>query len=78
MDTLLEMGSLNSEKDVGNMVQMKRMQAEAHVLNEDRTPDEADDNENASAIDNDINEDEESSQSSCEEDEHSHVIDPNR
>lgn len=76
-DTLLEMGSLNPDRKEENMVQMKRMQAETNVIGDDRTPDEGDDNENTSAIDNEIIEEDDSS-SSCEEDEHSHVIDPNR
>ncbi|BFZ01974.1 hypothetical protein BsWGS_05013 [Bradybaena similaris] len=75
-DTLLEMGSLNPDRKEENMVQMKRMQAETNVIGDDRTPDEGDDNENTSVIDNEIIEEDDSS-SSCEEDEHSHVIDPN-
>uniref|UniRef100_A0A0B7B5D0 Voltage-gated hydrogen channel 1 n=1 Tax=Arion vulgaris TaxID=1028688 RepID=A0A0B7B5D0_9EUPU len=74
-DTLLEMDTLNSSNDVGSMVQIKRPHAETNRLTDDTSPDDADDNDNALGMH--LDDDNSSCDSSSEEDEHSHVIDPN-
>lgn len=75
-NTLLEMDSLHSANDLGN-VQKNNKEPETNRLTDDRSPDEAGGNENANTMEMDACEGD-SCSSSSEEDEESHILDPNR